>query len=139
MPIRKENKGLYPANWKSEIVPMVRARSGNRCEMCGVEHGAWVARTPSRDKFVRVKVISATTPMVPFGNAPVWDAATGKHTGEVAAQIELHNPVRIILTVAHLNHDPTDNRPENLRHWCQLHHNQYDAKTRAAGRKSRKP
>lgn len=31
MPIKKENKALYPHNWKA-IVAAVRERSGNRCE-----------------------------------------------------------------------------------------------------------
>lgn len=30
MPIRPENKDRYPKNWKSEIVPRIRERSGNR-------------------------------------------------------------------------------------------------------------
>lgn len=139
MPIRPENKGLYPANWK-EVVAAIRERSGNRCETCGVSNGEWVARTPDRKKFVHVMEVAPTVPLQPFGNAPVFVAATGATTGEVAAQIELHNPVRIVLTVAHLNHDPTDNRPENLRHWCQLHHNQHDAAHRAENRrKNAKP
>lgn len=32
MPIRAENKDRYPKDWKTVIVPKVRARSGNRCE-----------------------------------------------------------------------------------------------------------
>ena len=32
MPIRPENRDRYPKNWKTEIVPAVRERSGNRCE-----------------------------------------------------------------------------------------------------------
>lgn len=45
VPIKKENRARYPRNWKSEIVPRIRARSGNRCEctgQCGAgleEHG----------------------------------------------------------------------------------------------------
>lgn len=34
---------------------------------------------------------------------------------------------KVILTIAHLNHDPSDSRPENLRAWCQRCHNVYDA------------
>ena len=33
---------------------------------------------------------------------------------------------RVVLTIAHLNHDTTDSRPENLRAWCQRCHNTYD-------------
>jgi hypothetical protein len=43
-------------------------------------------------------------------------------------------PIKIILTVAHLNHDEADTRPENLAHLCQLHHNRHDAKHRAVNR-----
>lgn len=28
----------YPANWKTHIVPAIRARSGDRCEWCSVEN-----------------------------------------------------------------------------------------------------
>ena len=33
-----------------------------------------------------------------------------------------------VLTVAHLNHEPEDCRPENLAAMCQRHHLAYDAK-----------
>lgn len=44
----------------------------------------------------------------------------------------------VVLTVAHLNHEPGDCRPENLRHWCQRCHNTYDAPRRAADLKRRR-
>lgn len=48
---------------------------------------------------------------------------------------------RVVLTVAHLNHQPEDcgrpgDRP-NLRAWCQRCHNTYDAPVRLAGRRAR--
>ncbi len=45
MPIRPERKHLYPTNWKSEIVPMIRARSGDMCEICGVRNNSIICRT----------------------------------------------------------------------------------------------
>lgn len=33
----------------------------------------------------------------------------------------------IVLTVAHLNHEPEDCRPENMAAMCQRHHLAYDA------------
>lgn len=42
--------------------------------------------------------------------------------------------VKVVLTIAHLDHDPTHNDPENLRALCQRCHNRYDAKHRAANR-----
>ena len=57
-----------------------------------------------------------------------------------AANGEAH-PVtgsRVVLTTAHLDHDPSNNNLSNLRSWCQLCHNTYDAPTRAAGVKARR-
>lgn len=41
--------------------------------------------------------------------------------------------IRIVLTVAHLNHVPEDCRDDNLKALCQRCHNQLDAKHRRAG------
>ena len=38
---------------------------------------------------------------------------------------------RVVLTVAHLNHNTTDNRDENLKAMCQRCHLSYDAKFHA--------
>lgn len=43
----------------------------------------------------------------------------------------------VVLTIAHLNHMPEDNRDENLRAWCQRCHNTYDLPMRRAGTKAR--
>jgi 5-methylcytosine-specific restriction endonuclease McrA len=42
-----------------------------------------------------------------------------------------------VLTVAHLDHQPENNSPENLRAMCQRCHNRMDAPVRRAGIKSR--
>lgn len=118
MPIRPENRALYPKNWKSEIVPMIRARSGNRCEctgQCGVRHPDFV--------------------MVDAGAGTIhWPERCARLNGMPIDEIE--GPA-IVLTVAHLNHDPTDNRPGNLLHMCQGCHNRYDLPHRRAGTKAR--
>ena len=41
--------------------------------------------------------------------------------------------ILVVLTVAHLNHDPSDCRDENLEALCQRCHNRLDAATRRAG------
>lgn len=48
---------------------------------------------------------------------------------------------RIVLTIAHLNHDTSDNRPANLKAMCQRCHLRYDADhhaRNAAGTRERK-
>jgi 5-methylcytosine-specific restriction endonuclease McrA len=48
----------------------------------------------------------------------------------------------VVLTVAHLDHNPRNNDPANLRAWCQRCHNTYDAahrrETRAMTRAAHK-
>lgn len=44
----------------------------------------------------------------------------------------------VVLTVAHLDHQPENVDRANLRVWCQRCHNTYDAPARAAGRLARK-
>lgn len=44
---------------------------------------------------------------------------------------------RVVLTTAHLDHQPENCDPANLRAWCQRCHNAYDAPMRLAGRRQR--
>ena len=44
---------------------------------------------------------------------------------------------KVVLTVAHLDHQPENCAPSNLRAWCQRCHNRYDAPMRRAGIKER--
>lgn len=128
----KKCEALYPKNWPTEIVPAIRRRSGNRCELCGVPNGElggrspagiWHKARPLGEKLLRLE----------------WPKE-----GEYAPCEGYDQPlriVRIVLTVMHLNHDPTDNRPENLKHGCQRCHNRYDLphrrKNAAATRRAR--
>jgi hypothetical protein len=41
MPINYKD---YPRNWKTEIVPAIRRRSGDRCEKCGIPNGIVISR-----------------------------------------------------------------------------------------------
>lgn len=110
MPIRPENRDRYPKNWKTEVVPRIRARSSNRCEctgQCGRDHGL--------------------TPESAGARCPAWNYMPIDEIG---------GPT-IVLTVMHLNHQPEDCRDENLLHACQGCHNRYDAPMRRAGIQAR--
>jgi hypothetical protein len=45
---------------------------------------------------------------------------------------------KVVLTIAHLCFTPSCDEPLHLRAYCQLHHNRYDAKHRAANRKKKR-
>jgi hypothetical protein len=123
MPIRPENKLRYPNDWPS-ISAGIRERAGNRCEECGVRNYELGGRTPQGD----------WRKAIPCGEKLLrldWP-----EPGEYAwceGHPEKLRIVRIVLTVAHLDHQPENCAPENLKAWCQRCHNNYDAPERRKG------
>lgn len=109
MPIKKENRDRYPKNWKSEIVPRIRARSGDRCEctgQCGIVHSIQPLDAPT------LRCHAVNSQRHPIGG------------------------YKVVLTVMHLNHTPEDCTDDNLLHGCQSCHLRYDQKDNQ--RKARK-
>lgn len=123
MPARPENAALYPPDWPS-ISLAVRSRAGWRCEECGVENRAWGWRDSS-GAFHRVRA------------RPLKDAGYGRPPFELRIGDNVVRIIEIVLTAAHLNHNPADCRQENLRAWCQRCHLIYDAPMKRARRLER--
>ena len=121
MPIKPENKARYPADWK-DIRAAILLRAHDCCEQCKVPNGERIARGSGRH---------ADT--YQMSDANVYDANTGEHLGRVRmSEYEFKNMVNIVLTIAHLDHQPENCSPENLRAWCQRCHLRYDAEHHAA-------
>lgn len=106
MPVKPENRARYPSNW-AEIVAQVRERSGNACEgspdfpECRRPNG-WLLN-------------KRTGELTDDGHAAeAWELADGDKV------------VKIVLTTAHLDHQPENCDMANLRHWCQRCHLHYD-------------
>ena len=103
------DRSKYPANW-NEISRAIRERAGNRCEWpgCGVRNHA----VGSRDRF------------------GVWHDEDDIHALNSAVGESLFGDfpamIRIVLTVAHMDHDTTNNDPSNLKALCQKHHLNHD-------------
>ena len=125
----------YPPNWKTEIVPAIRKRSGGKCEVCGVDNysvGYW-----ENNGFY-----SLSTPP----HEVVW--MNEKSQYKQAREIQKHinewcdNPeaIVIVLTVAHLDHDEENHnvKLDRLKDMCQRCHNRYDRKHRNETRKKKK-
>ena len=116
MPIKPENRARYPANWK-DIRAQILERAGNCCEQCKVPNSARIARGAG---------IYADT--FQMNDAEVFDAETGERIARVRmSDYQVKNMVTIVLTIAHLDHQPENCDPGNLRALCQLHHLQHDA------------
>lgn len=108
----------YPPDWK-QTVKRIRKRSGDCCENCKLENKQIVYSVPFRvqDEAGRYK------------RRVIWFRSREDAYRE-ADNINLIKPVKVILTVAHLDHDETNwkVKDERLKHMCQICHLRYDAK-----------
>lgn len=121
MPIRPENKARYPADWP-EISRRIRERDGNRCKRCKAQNGAFVARSRDGESYMLL-------------DGAVFDASTGAPLGYAkGSEYPTARIIRIVLTVAHLDHRPENCADENLEALCQRCHLAYDAAEHAASR-----
>lgn len=101
----------YPSDWKL-IRSAILDRAGHRCEQCGAPNLETIAR--ATDAY-----------MVEDGR--VFDAETGEPRGVArGSEFPALRFVRVVLTVAHLDHTPSNCDPSNLRAWCQRCHLAYD-------------
>jgi hypothetical protein len=116
----------YPANWQ-EIRTAVRARSGGRCECigeCGLHDGtpspecwAFAASSPhERCSWPR------TCECWCHGEKPADATRCEERDGQPAIWAR----GRVVLTTAHLCHDPGCDRLEHLRQMCNRCHLRYD-------------
>lgn len=129
MPIKPENRARYPADWP-EIRERILRRAGHRCEHpgcsarqfsvgCWHRPGGgpwqWLGHWGQNDNprtYAQARQIAAEESFRRFGDGPV-------PSGEQPIIV-------IVLTIAHLNHQPENCDPANLRALCQRHHLAYD-------------
>jgi len=124
MPIRPELRQFYGRHWRTVIRPRILARARGRCEDCGVPN--------------RLETLRVGSAWFEGRNSRWYD-----HRVRLPRPVRQAHRVRVILTIAHFNHDPADNRDENLMalcQWCHLHHDQSHHKaTRSARKDARRP
>ena len=114
MPIRRQHRWLYPIDWRELSASIRFRRAKGRCEHCGRPHGKMVQH---------------------LGDGRWWDEE--RHTwrngqGRPVARLQAPSgttearTTRVVLATAHLDHDPTNNRPRNLAALCQRCHILHD-------------
>ena len=117
MPI---NYSKYPPNWKTEVVPSILERANNCCEECGLENYSIVYSVmiygEKRKEWVKEEKDARR-----LARRSGWKVPTDP---------PIVRPVKVILTIAHLDHDEEnwEGKDDRLKALCQLHHLQYDAK-----------
>jgi hypothetical protein len=111
MPIRAELRKFYGREWRTVTRPRILLRASNKCEQCGKlnRRRVWVWRNrgvwpyPSDQYWSSVK-----------GDGQRWHYCT--YHGEVGnfrlfgAQWSQARRIRVVLTIAHLNHRPGDDK-----------------------------
>lgn len=104
----------YPPNWKKEIRPAILARAHNCCEWpgCPFKNGQLVFRGMNVDGKLN------------------WFESYEAAVAVVGEFMAFKEPVKVVLTISHLDHDETNHAVtlDRLAAWCQLHHLRYDAK-----------
>lgn len=108
----------YPPNWKKEIVPAVIARAGNKCECCGLENYSTVYAIKPWVKNDRGKYVIRS----------IWFRDQRDAIRESCGHLTVF-PIKIILTIAHLDHDELNHAVtiDRLMAMCQACHLRYDA------------
>ncbi len=114
MPIRPQHKWLYPIDWR-ELSAMIRfQRAKGRCKTCGRPHGREIYHLGDGRWW--------------DGEEHVWRDGRGRALrrveligGDVVIRV-----TKVVLATAHLDHDPTNNHPKNLKALCQRCHMVHD-------------
>lgn len=119
----------YPSNWKTEIRPAIMARADGKCEFCGVENHKLIIR----GEWNGVKCYQDED-----GN--IFDAKTSEPIGDdyVGEVHPTNKLIKIVLTIAHMDHNVKNNEFSNLKALCQRCHNNYDIAYRVGNRKKNK-
>lgn len=140
MPIAEHRKQLYSDDWP-EISQRVREEAGQRCEHCNAPNGEHVVRcTEEPGAYGELWFDPDGVPGCTWHNVrgelikpkydPSWDVMS-----DCDDLPEGMRWVKIVLTVAHVDQDATNNARENLRALCQRCHFELDRTPEARRRR----
>jgi hypothetical protein len=120
---------LYPPNWKTEIRPAIMERAKHCCEFCKVSNYKLILRGTWND-----------TECYQDDDGTIYDANTSEvigsdYVGEVHPTNKL---IKIVLTIAHLDHNVNNNDFSNLKALCQRCHNRHDIEHRKKNKNKNK-
>ena len=142
MPIRPNQRGFYPIDWR-ELSRVIRfERAGGCCERCGRPHGErvwhlgerviagrsgiWWDGARWRDQKGRVVRLPPLHRVraESLRQGRLWPQLPQDERIEAAAGLRCS---RVSLACCHLDHDPSNNSASNLAALCQRCHLKHDA------------
>lgn len=97
------DRSKYPVDWEA-ISQQAREQAGFCCQQCGAPHRTLICRDVRNPEH-----------WWPFDETVHGDS-----------EDDDFRVVEVVLTCAHIDHDVTNNDPDNLAVWCQLHHLRHD-------------
>ena len=132
MPIRESERHRYPPpkEWRA-IRARIMERAKNRCECqgeCGDDHLGATGETDAEHAALITRCLAPHGALIIRREGmPQFFDEHSPCGGCAGGDPDCARAVRVVLTIAHLNHTPEDNRDENLRAMCQRCHLKYDA------------
>ena len=114
MPIKPELQGFYPIDWEQLSKEIRFKRARGRCEHCGRPHGQVISHLGDGRWF------DAEQETWRDGQGRAIDWLDYRDYRGVLKQ------TKVILATAHLDHNPGNNRPRNLKALCQRCHLGHD-------------
>lgn len=116
----------YPKDWKTVIRPAILTRAFNHCEYCNIKNGITVIRGEYYGRQVYQN-----------DDGDIFDADTSQRIGADYVGTVGDKPyTTIVLTIAHLDNDVTNNDYANLRALCQRCHFRIDKELHQANSKA---
>jgi hypothetical protein len=128
MPIKPENRALYPADW-NVISLAAKQRARWRCVQPGCNARQYSAGVWYGDRWQEMwrELWSDETGPAAGTYATARQRAADLQWGLTGDDPEAAEKVIVIvLTTAHLDHDPANCEQQNLAPMCQRHHLAYD-------------
>lgn len=126
MPIKDRSLYPPPKEWQA-IRQRILERAKNCCEECGLKNGRMIVRS-SEDKarYLLFDWEDYSTYRWPDGSPIRLSEVPEEYAGD---------PIKVVLTISHQDHNPANNADTNLKALCQRCHNRHDAAHRARNAK----
>jgi len=115
MPIHRRRRWLYPIDWPQISASIRYDRAKGRCEQCARSHGRGVVHLGDGCWWNE--------------DANIWRNGRGRALSTLPAYAPgdaMTLTTKVFLAAAHLDHDPGNNRPRNLKAFCQRRHMLHD-------------
>lgn len=128
MPISKALKHLYPSNW-AQLSRQLKEQAGWCCQQCGVPQYAIAHWDGERYQLVKGSQYYDQLEYTHSYQSAVAAKQALTEWGDYPAKL-----IVVVLTTAHLDHDPSNNAPDNLRVLCARCHLKYDQAHHATSR-----